>query len=169
MQTAQAAPAGFRDIPAEEATGTRIDKAALTKGVILQFRGTRKFDRKDGDGQTVVHTFLAHAGDGTGARFSLFGTAQLDSKLRAIKAGGVVWLSYGGKKTIDGQEAHDWNVSDGGRLTPDALTVLRKHSAKEEAALDVAIAAAQKANSERSNSADLGTRFDSQDFDFPDR
>lgn len=166
METAQAAPGGFREIPAEESTGIRIDKAALTHGVILQFRGTRRFDRKDGDGQTVVHTFLARAGDGT--RFSLFGTAQLDSKLRGIRSGGIVWLSYGGKKTIDGQEAHDWNVSDGGRLTADALTVLRKHSGKEEAALDVAIAAAQKANSERSNSANSGA-FDSQDFDFSDR
>ena len=165
-ETAQA-PAGFRDIPAEESTGIRIDKAALTHGVILQFRGTRKFDRKDGPGQTVVHTFLARAGDGE--RFSLFGTAQLDSKLRAIRTGGVIWLSYGGKKAIDGQETHDWTVSDGGRLTADALTVLRKHSVKEEAALDVAIAAAQKANSERITNGVYSGGLDSTDFDFPDR
>ena len=146
METAQV-PAGFREVPAAEATGSRIDKAALTQGVILQFRGTQRFPRKDGDGVTVVHTFLARAG--TGERFSLFGTAQLDSKLRAIKQGGTVWLSYAGRKLIDGQETHDWNVSDGGRLTDDALIVLRRHSAKEEDALDAVIRAAQKANAER--------------------
>jgi len=165
METAtQQAPAGFRNIPGEEATGIRIDKTALIHGVILQFRGTRRFARKDGDGQTVVHTFLARAGEGD--RFSLFGTAQLDGKLKDIRSGSYIWLSYGGKKTLDGQETHTWNVSDGGRLSAESLARLRKNSTAEEAELDAKIAAARDENTERRNKE---PNFDPGDFDFPER
>ena len=165
METAtQRAPAGFREIPGEEPTGIRIDKSALLRGVILQFRGTRRFTRKDGNGQTVVHTFLARAGDGN--RFSLFGTAQLDDKLKGIRPGSSVWLSYGGKKMLDGQETHTWNVSDGGRLSAESLLRLRKNSTEEEAQLDALIATALVDNNERRNNS---PDFDPGDFDFPDR
>jgi len=166
--TATQAPEGFREVHAEEATGTRLEKEVLRQGVVVQFRGTRRFARSNDNGTTVVHVFLARGGKGE--RFSTFGTAQLDSKLRGVKPGSILWLSYGGKKLIDGQEAHDWNVSDAGlRCTDEKIAALSSNSAKEHDALDEAISRAAAENATRVSRGGGSSDFDPTDFDFPNR
>lgn len=124
-QATTGAPAGFRDVKAEESTGVRIDKDALGAGVIVQYKGPRRFVRKDAT-LTTVQIFLARGGKG--ARFSTYGTAQLDSKLRSVKKDSIIWIRYGGKKLIDGNESHDWQVSDAGALLDDAKILELSHN-----------------------------------------
>lgn len=129
-------PAGFRPVQGQEPSGPRIDKDVLT-GVILEFRFTRRFPRKRGKGDTVVHTFLAASNS---KRFSVFGTADLDDKLGAVKAGSIIWLYYNGKRETDGQERHVWQVSDAGtRLDKEQLGRLLVNSHVQMYALDAAI------------------------------
>jgi hypothetical protein len=135
------APAGFREVQAEEATGVRVDKDALGDGVVVKYKGARRFPRASEPGTTTVQIFITRGG--TGQRFSVFGTAQLDSKLRNVKKDSVIWIRYGGKKVIDGNETHDWQISDAGaRLDDLQIANLCKNSEREHVALDRAIAAA---------------------------
>lgn len=145
-------PEGFRDVKAEESTGARVDRTALSGGVVLQFRGSRMFAKRGG-GTTTVHIFLARAGKGV--RFSVFGSAQLDSKLKTVKPGSIVWLLYRGKRDIDGQETHDWNVSDAGlRANPVNVETLMKNSESQHRDLDAAVMNAVRENESRRQSGD---------------
>lgn len=140
------APEGFRDVQAEESTGVRLDREALSDGVVVQYRGTRKFPSRD-DRPTTVHIFLSRAGQQGAKRFSVFGSAQLDSKLANVKAGSTLWMLYAGKAPLDGQPTHVWQVSDAGlRLDEKRLRELVANSAKEQDALDRAIATAEATN-----------------------
>ncbi|HJQ27680.1 MAG TPA: hypothetical protein VKA60_27600 [Blastocatellia bacterium] len=145
------APEGFRDVEAEEATGVRIDREALAEGVILQYRGTRRFP--GADRPTTVHIFLSRGGQEGAKRFSVFGSSQLDSKLRDVKKGSVVWLIYAGKSVVDGQPTHVWQVSNAGlRLDSGRLAELRHNSRREEETLDAVIdRAEQQQQQQRAN------------------
>lgn len=149
--TAPQAPEGFRPVQAEAPLGPRIDKTSLG-GVIVRYERTARFPKRDGGGTTVVHSFKADAGKGR--TFSVFGTADLDSKIRNVKPGSIVWLMYGGKKQLDDQERHVWYVNNAGlQLDPARLAELRKNSVEKDAALERAIV---KADSEYAARRDAG-------------
>ena len=136
------APAGFREVHAEESTGVRIDKDALGAGVVVRYMGSRRFPRKDGSTSTV-QIFLARGGKG--ARFSVYGTSQLDSKLKSVVKNSVIWIRYAGKRDIDGNETHDWAVSDAGARLDDAkIADLCRNSTREHLDLDTVIATATR-------------------------
>jgi hypothetical protein len=138
----QKAPEGFREVQAEEATGVRLDREALKDGVIVQYRGTRRF--AGSDRPTTVHIFLSRAGMKDAKRFSVFGSAQLDSKLENVEAGSILWMLYVGKVNVDGQPTHVWQLSNAGlRLDAQRLAEIRKNSGREDDALENAIARAE--------------------------
>lgn len=157
-ETEMQGPAGFRQVEGREPTGPRVEKDVL-KGVILEFCGTRRFARRKGTGETVVHVFLARGGKGK--RFSVFGTADLDDKLRAVKSGSIIWLQYAGKRETDGQEKHIWQVSDAGkRLDDTQLNKLLANSEKQHVELDAAIETATTANAARFRSGEGAPDWD---------
>lgn len=156
------APAGFRDVQAEESTGVRVDKEALSSGVVVRYKGSRRFPRKDSS-MTTVQIFVARGGKG--ARFSTFGTAQLDSKLRSVAKDSIIWIRYGGKKAIDGNETHDWQVSDAGvRLDDAKIADLSRNSDREHNALDAVIATAEREQAARRQAGQTAPDYDEREF-----
>lgn len=135
--TAPKAPEGFRTVQAETPLGPRVEKEALC-GVIVRYERTARFPRRESQGTTVVHGFKADAGKGK--LFSVFGTADLDSKLRNVKPGSIVWILYLGKKRIDDQDRHIWSVSNAGQHL-DAVNIaqLQKNSVEQDGVLERAI------------------------------
>lgn len=155
------APEGFREVRAEEATGVRLDRQALGNGVIVQYRGTRRFPGGGADASrpTIVHIFLSRAGTRDAKRFSVFGSAQLDSRLANVKPGSIIWLLYVGKQNVDGQPTHVWQVNNAGELLDAArIAEIRANSRNDDELLERAIADAERAQESRQQGAGSNVR-----------
>ena len=133
------APAGFQTRMPEEPTGPKVSREHLRQGVIVQYRGTRQFPRStEGGGFSTVHTFISRGGEGK--RFSVYGTAQLDSILRSMRAGAIVWLRYAGMEDVEKKQTHTWFVSEANKgVSAEQVRRMRQNYKAEEKALDDAI------------------------------
>lgn len=114
MTTQQQQPAadptdGWHDQKAETLAPT-LEYDDLTRGMIVRYKGVRKFTARDNKSY-AVHQFVSRAG--TGQPFELWGAAQLNGKLRPLKAPVIVYLRYDGKQPSPeqpDQEVHTFTV-----------------------------------------------------------
>jgi hypothetical protein len=110
--TTATGPQGFTPVEADRRAPT-IDKDDLRKGVIVRHVGSRYVDENSAKG--FRHTFKTRGGLSAGMLFETWGTAELNSMIKKLRAGAVIYLRYGGKEPhpeLPGADVHKWEVGD---------------------------------------------------------
>ncbi len=102
-------PQGFRQI--ESTLPDIVDYDTFSEGEPVIYQGARTVRGSDRKEYTVqVFTLDANSTE----PFAVWGTAQLDAKLREVRAGSPVWVKYDGKSAHPqkrGQTIHNWQVA----------------------------------------------------------
>jgi hypothetical protein len=110
QKTADDIIGGWRDVKSEQLAPT-LGYDALSRGMIVRFSETRKVQSR---GRTyTLHRFFSRAGHGQ--PFELWGAAELNGKLKAVRPNGVVYLRYDGKQPAPdnpSQEVHTFTVRE---------------------------------------------------------
>lgn len=99
---------GWKDVKSELLAPT-LAYDVLQRGMIVRYSATRKLNAK-GRGYTL-HKFFSRGG--TGQPFELWGAAELNGKVKALRPNAVIYLRYDGKKPdAEGQEVHTFTVRE---------------------------------------------------------
>jgi hypothetical protein len=147
--TAPTLPLWLEDAPLEDPP--TVDREYLTGYLWLRYEGYKDIDREAGKLPSRLHTFTAEIG--AGARFCVWGTADLNQRLRRVSTRGYCVLHYGGTMpNVDrgGEPMHSWMV----KLVPPGVTQQQLQEAMassraDHEQLDVAIGRALVAQKER--------------------
>lgn len=95
-------------------TGPTLDAAALSQGAVVKHTKTetKKFKAQGEDRMAKLHTFQLPVAHGA-AVFAVWGSVQLDQKLREVKPGAIVLLQYEGREPVAAEgrnPEHKWTV-----------------------------------------------------------
>lgn len=110
QKTADDIIGGWRDVKSEQLAPT-LAYEALSRGMIIRYGETRKVPSR---GRTyTLHRFFSRGGQGQ--PFELWGAAELNGKLKAVRQNAVIYLRYDGKQPAPdnpGQEVHTFTVRE---------------------------------------------------------
>jgi hypothetical protein len=165
---------GFTAVTADP-RGTQID-AEVVKGrrAVVKYAGSRRVEKKGG-GSSQKHTFVTRGAGEGGKVFSLWGSADLDAKLRKVRSGAVILLGYVGQKDhpdLPGMKLKEWMVADSGRLSPftESLKAALANTQADTDVIEHAITAQRNEDAERMRSSDAQREVggsEEQDDDLP--
>lgn len=137
---------GFNQVT-PDARGAQIDKDALRTGVIVRHVGTRYVDSDKARG--FRHTFKTRGGMNGGMLFEIWGTTELNSMLKKLRSGVILYLRYGGKEPhpdLPGADVHKWDVRDSRHadVTPELREAITDNAAAQSSLEDLISVAKQK-------------------------
>lgn len=145
-----------RAVPADKRAPT-IDPEALRRPVIVVFVGARdiEYTKRDTNEKrkSTLYQFASQAG--AGAHFSVFGNANLSTRLKKLTSRGPFVLAYNGRQDDEGRKIHEWQVvapgGQGEAFTAARVKEIRATSAwvERERELDAVIGKALADENER--------------------
>lgn len=169
-----------RSVPADQRAPT-IDPEALRRPVIVIYIGARdiEYTRNNEKRKSTLYQFASKAG--AGPHFSVFGNANLATRLKRLTSRGPFVLAYNGRKDDEGRAIHEWQVvapgGQGEAFTAGKVKEIRATSewVEREAELEAVIGQALTEENERlaarrtSVSSDGGRNIDdiARDDDLP--
>lgn len=145
---------GFGADVVPRASGPTLDPSELVNGAVVKVIGSeRKEYTADGQSRSSrLHTFQLPVAHGAGV-FSLWGSVQLDQKLRALRPGGVVLIQYEGRDTENGKPGqnapHKWTVRPWTGSQADLRNAIDQEWPPRHHLVNLAIAAARERQAER--------------------
>lgn len=135
-----------RDVPVKE-LALALHNADVENGVIARFVETTERENTDYNRRQKMHTFELGESNGR-ARFSLWGSMQLDQKLREIRSGEIVFVQYMGKAPGRTSQ-HNWSVRPFGGTTQQLQELLKRY----ERGIRQVVAAIESARKQRGQSS----------------
>lgn len=107
------------EVPAE-LTGPTIERDAMRAGMIVRYLR----NEKRGKDNQLVHVYQIP--NAAGSVFTLWGTAQLNNKMRQLKRGQIVLLTYLGQSE-DEDRVHQWRVQPFNGTPKELSNVVKQH------------------------------------------